>query len=255
MPRAAANFLSESRIRSRDFVRMTAMQSAARSQRQVFVTGGTGYLGSSLCRALLERGHRVRALVRPGSERRLPHGVEPVVSDPFDARSFAAEIPPCDTFVQLVGVKKPAPWKEREFRAIDRASAFASIDAAKAAGIAHFVYVSVAQPAPVMKSYVRVRAECEARIREADLVATIVRPWYVLGRGHRWPIVLAPMYALLERVPSTRAAALRLGLVTHAQMIATLVRSIEDPPRATRVLETEAIRSGGTHPASERHPR
>jgi len=225
---------------------MTAMQSAARSKRHVFVTGGTGYLGSSLCRALLERGHRVRALVRPGSERRLPQGVEAVVADPFDARSFSESVAPCDTFVQLVGVTKPAPWKEREFRAIDRASAFASIDSAKAAGVVHFVYVSVAQPAPVMKSYVRVRAECEARLREARLVATIVRPWYVIGRGHRWPIVLAPLYAVLERLPSTRASALRLGLVTHAQMLATLVRSIEDPPRATRVLETEVIRSDGT---------
>jgi uncharacterized protein YbjT (DUF2867 family) len=39
--------------------------------RQVFVTGGTGYLGGALLPALLARGHRVRALVRPGSEAKL----------------------------------------------------------------------------------------------------------------------------------------------------------------------------------------
>jgi hypothetical protein len=35
-----------------------------------------------------------------------------------------------------------------------------------------------------------------------------------------------------------------VGLVTHAQMVAMLASAIEDPPRATRVLETAAIRAG-----------
>jgi uncharacterized protein YbjT (DUF2867 family) len=209
----------------------------------VFITGATGYLGSALARELAARGHRVRALVRAGSERKLPSGVEAVVGDACDGATFASSVAGCDTFVQLVGTRKPAPWKEPSFRSVDRASAFAAIGAAKSAGVAHFVYVSVAQPAPVMQAYIRVRAECEARISEAGLVATILRPWYVVGRRHRWPLVLAPMYALLERLPATRESALRLGLVTHAQMLSALVAAVENPPAATRVLETAAIRA------------
>ncbi|MCH7666681.1 MAG: NmrA family NAD(P)-binding protein [Acidobacteria bacterium] len=34
----------------------------------VFVSGGTGYLGRHLIPALSRRGHKVRILVRPGSE-------------------------------------------------------------------------------------------------------------------------------------------------------------------------------------------
>src|SRR5512143_612939 len=45
---------------------------------EVFVAGGTGYIGSRLVPLLLSRGHRVRALARPGSERRLPPGCEVV---------------------------------------------------------------------------------------------------------------------------------------------------------------------------------
>ena len=45
------------------------------SPREIFLTGATGFLGSSLAAELLRRGHRVRALVRPGSESRVPAGM------------------------------------------------------------------------------------------------------------------------------------------------------------------------------------
>jgi uncharacterized protein YbjT (DUF2867 family) len=216
----------------------------AGSPRAVFITGGTGYIGSCLIAALLARGHRVRALLRPGSERKLRSSCEVVIGDALDADSFSARVAPADAFVQLVGVSKPSPWKSGQFRAVDRASALAGIEAAQAARVPHFVYVSVAQPAPVMQAYVHVRAECEARIREAGLVATIVRPWYVLGPGHRWPLALLPVYKVLEAIPSTRERAVRLGLVTLERMITTLVWAIENPPERTRVLETREIRAG-----------
>jgi dihydroflavonol-4-reductase len=43
---------------------------------KVLVTGSTGFIGSSLCRALLERGHAVRAFHRPSSKLRLLDGLE-----------------------------------------------------------------------------------------------------------------------------------------------------------------------------------
>jgi uncharacterized protein YbjT (DUF2867 family) len=52
--------------------------------RRVFITGGTGYLGRALAARLLERGHEVRALVRRGSESKLPRGCEAVTGDPLD---------------------------------------------------------------------------------------------------------------------------------------------------------------------------
>ena len=73
---------------------------------------------------------------------------------------------------------------------------------------------------------------------------TIVRPWYVLGPGHRWPYVLLPMYWLFERLPSTRDGARRLGLVTLAQMTQTLASAVENPSIGARFVEVPQIRSG-----------
>ncbi|HEY6146291.1 MAG TPA: NAD(P)H-binding protein [Thermoanaerobaculia bacterium] len=217
--------------------------SANGSPRRVFVSGGTGYVGSRLIPRLLERGHRVRALVRPGSESKLPSGSEPVVGDALRAETFSGRVAPCDTFVQLVGVAHPSPAKAAQFRSIDLASARAAGEAASAAKVAHFVYVSVAQPAPAMKEYVAARAEGEAFLTSLELDATFLRPWYVLGPGHRWPYLLLPGYWLFERLPPTREGARRLGLVTLAQMVSALVAAVENPARGIRIVDVPGIRA------------
>src|SRR5207253_9620338 len=129
---------------------------------------------------------------REGSESKLPEGCEAVEGDPLDESSFAGRVAPSETFVQLVGVARPSPAKARQFREIDLVSGRAAVAAARAAGVSHFVYVSVAQPAPVMKAYWKVRGEVEAALRESGVHATVLRPWYVLGPGHRWPHLLQP---------------------------------------------------------------
>jgi uncharacterized protein YbjT (DUF2867 family) len=212
-------------------------------RRRVFITGGTGYLGRALIPLLVERGHEVRALVRRGSESKLPAGCEAVAGDPLDVSSFKESVAPSDTFVQLVGVPRPSPAKARQFREIDLVSGRASVRAARAAGVSHFVYVSVAQPAPVMKAYQEVRAEVEAALKSSGVPATVLRPWYVLGPGHRWPYLLKPFYYVCECLPSTRETALRLGFVTHAQMTAALLRAVEDPAPDFRLLDVPDIRA------------
>lgn len=212
-------------------------------RRCVFVAGGTGYIGRSLIPRLLARGHEVRALVRPGSEKKLPAGCNPVVGDALAEETYASQISPADTFVQLVGVAHPSPAKAAEFKRIDLPAGLGAVKAAKAGGIRHFVYVSVAHPAPLMHAYIEVRAECEAAIESAGLDATILRPWYVLGPGHRWPHLLLPMYKLAELFPQIREATRRLGLVTLEQMLSALTFAVENPTEGRRVFSVGEIRS------------
>ncbi len=115
----------------------------------------------------------------------LPTSAVPIIGDALDASTYVDGVAPADTFVHLVGTPHPNPSKAREFRAVDLASVGAAIDAATHAGVAHFVYVSVAHPAPVMRAYIAVRQEGEGRVRASGISATILRPWYVLGPGHR----------------------------------------------------------------------
>ena len=202
-------------------------------------------MGRRLIPALAARGHSVRALVRPESQAKLPHGAKAAIGNALHASSFAALIPPADTLVQLVGVPHPSPAKALQFREIDLVAARAGIDAARQAGIRHFVYVSVAHPAPVMQAFIETRREAEEYLRESGLVATVLRPWYVLGPGHLWPYLLVPFYAVCERWGKWQEGARRLGLVSLKEMIAALVWAVENPPGQSRVLGVPEIRATG----------
>jgi uncharacterized protein YbjT (DUF2867 family) len=213
---------------------------------EVFVTGASGYIGRSLIEALHARSHGVRALVRLGSEKRLPRGAVPVLGNALDAVSYRNAVTPADTFVHLVGTPHPSPAKAKQFREVDLVSIRAAVDAAVHAKVRHFVYLSVAHPAPVMAAYIEVRKAGEALVAASGMAATFVRPWYVLGPGHRWPLLVLPAYWLMKRLPATRETAMRLGLVTLEQLVGALVQAVERPPADVRVLNVPDIRASIT---------
>ena len=107
--------------------------------------------------------------------------------------------------------------------------------------------VGVSHPSPAKAALFR-----EALIRQSGLNATILRPWYVLGPGHRWPIVLLPLYWVFGRLPASRETAHRLGLVTLGQMIQALAAAIEapppppPPPQGVRIISVPEIRATRT---------
>lgn len=210
----------------------------------VFITGGTGYIGSRVIPALIARGHTVRALVRPGSEKKLPEGALPILGNALNAATFARYLAPSDTFLQLVGVAHPSPSKAEEFQKIDLVSIRESVKAIEASTIRHFIYLSVAHPAPAMKAYVAVREEGERLIRATNVPATFVRPWYVLGPGHWWPYAILPMYWIWGAFPSQRETARRLYPVKLAQVVSAIVDAVEQPPSGVRVIEAPEMRGG-----------
>ena len=199
-------------------------------------------MGRSLIAKLLARGHSVRAVVRESSRHKIPAGCNSIIGDALDERSYAKHVTGCDAFVHLIGVAHPSPAKAAEFQRIDLVSIQGAVAAAAKAGIPRFVYVSVAHPAPVMKDYIAVRSRGEEMIRSAGLSATILRPWYVLGPGHRWPALLIPAYWVMERLPNTRETAWRLGLVSLSHMVAALVNAVENTASSVRIMEVPEIR-------------
>ena len=211
-------------------------------KRKIFITGGTGYLGSRLIPMLAQRGHDVRALTRKNSTGKLPEGATVCFGDALEMNSYTEQVRGTDTFIHLIGVAHPNPAKAKQFREIDLVSAQVAVAAARDAGVKHFIYLSVAQPAPIMHEYIAERAECETLIRASGMAGTFVRPFYVLGPGHRWPYLVLPICWVCALIPATREGARRLAPVTLPQTLASLVWAVENPADPEQILDASRIR-------------
>ncbi len=211
----------------------------------VFITGGTGYIGTRLIKALLADGNfHIKALTRKGSENKLPKGCEIIYADALNADSYKNSIAPAAIFVHLIGVAHPSPAKAEQFRKIDLISVQQAAKAAATAGIKHFIYLSVAMyPTTIMKDYQEVRARGETILLQQHFTCSFIRPWYVLGPGHWWPLLLKPFYWLAKFIPSKREAAKQLGTVTIKQMIETIVYAIKNQPPVNTVYDVSKIKT------------
>jgi uncharacterized protein YbjT (DUF2867 family) len=210
----------------------------------IFITGGTGYIGSCLIPKLLKRGYPVKVLTRGNRINLLPEGCEIVTGNALDADSYKNEINPAEIFIHLVGVPHPSPAKKALFKSVDLVSIKEAVKAAEYAGKKHFIYLSVAQyPTSVMKDFQQVRAEGEQLLIDSGMDSTFVRPWYVLGPGHWWPLLLKPFYFIAKLFPKTREAALKLDTVTISQMINTLIYAVEHPAKGITAFEVQDIKS------------
>jgi uncharacterized protein YbjT (DUF2867 family) len=113
---------------------MTTIQS-------VLVTGATGQQGGAVARALLSRGHRVKALTRKpdsdGARQLAAAGAEIVAGDLGDSASVVEAASDVDTMF-LMGNSYEAGIEAETRQGIIAA------DAAKAAGVGHLIYSSVA---------------------------------------------------------------------------------------------------------------
>ena len=107
----------------------------------VLVTGATGKQGGAVVEALLTRGHQVRALTRnPASsaaKRLREQGVEIAVGDFTDHDSLVRAARGADAVYAMSTPYEQGAEKET-------AQGITITDAAKAAGVAHFIYSSVA---------------------------------------------------------------------------------------------------------------
>ena len=174
--------------------------------KNIFITGGTGYIGSRLIKALLKEGNfHISALVRKGSENKLPAGCEIIFGDALNADSYKKNIKAGSIFVHLIGVAHPSPSKKEQFKKIDFLSIQEAVKAAREATVSHFIYLSVSQyPTRIMKDYQEIRAEGESLLLRSNLKTSFIRPWYVLGPGHWWPLLLKPFFFIAKFIPTKK---------------------------------------------------
>jgi uncharacterized protein YbjT (DUF2867 family) len=150
----------------------------------VAIAGGHGQVARRLARLLVERGDRVRGLIRnpEHADDLRADGSEPVLCDleAVAASTVAEAIAGADAVVFAAGAG-PGSGAERKFT-MDRDGAIKLLEAASAAGAQRYVIVSsVGAESPpdddeVFSAYLRAKAEADTAVMASDRDWTVVRP-------------------------------------------------------------------------------
>lgn len=147
----------------------------------ILVVGGSGDLGSRVVRRLHDAGREIRCLVRAGTDAEWMRtlGVEVVRGDLTDHVSLPAACEGAKNVVAsatavgrvLNGAKKPG------IREVDQIGMSALVEAAQAAGVERFVYVSYAGvDASLGMPLERAKAAIESQLARSPMRRVVVRP-------------------------------------------------------------------------------
>ena len=210
----------------------------------IFITGGTGYIGKRLIKTLIaEKRYTIHALVRIGGKKKLPSGCEIVLGDALDAETYKKLIPQNCTFIHLVGVSHPSPAKKNQFKKVDLVSVEEAVKAATYSNTRHFIYLSVSQfPSSIMHKYQQTRRQGEKLLKASGIPCTFLRPWYVLGPGHWWPIIFQPLFFVGKMIKVFRKTIEQREFITIRQMIAALKIAIKNAPMFAMAMEIEDMK-------------
>jgi uncharacterized protein YbjT (DUF2867 family) len=147
------------------------------------VAGATGNVGGGVCERLRELGKPVRALVRETSDtdrvQRLGKlGADVVRGELRDPPSLAQACAGARTVIS--GVTTITSLGTDSITAVDRDGQIALVEAARAAGVGHFIYVSYTRNIETDDPLTHAKRAVEEHLRSSGLGYTILRPSYFM---------------------------------------------------------------------------
>jgi uncharacterized protein YbjT (DUF2867 family) len=206
----------------------------------ILLTGGTGFIGRSLTRQLVEAGHQVRLLLRPSPRTpRLPTGVpvEVAVSSLDDVRGLRAAMKDVEAVYHLVGGE--GEGGRANLQVVDIDGTRNVCQAAAEARVGHFFYLSHlgadrASGFPVLKA----KGIAEEYIRKSGVPYTILRGSMLFGPEDEFTTGLAMLLAAAPGILPLPSKGLSLVQPLWVEDAVTcLLWALDNPEMLNRTLE------------------
>ena len=147
----------------------------------IVVTGGTGFVGQEVCRALRAEGLPVRALARTPPSK-LPEGVEFFAADVTQPDSLRRAFHQAQAVIHTVGIIHES--RNQTFARVHQEGTAHVVAAARAAAVPRMVYLSALGTRPhAVSQYHQTKWGAEEIVRNSGLASTIFRPSLIYGKG------------------------------------------------------------------------
>lgn len=153
---------------------------------KVLLTGGTGFVGTELRKALRNEGHEVRLLVRPHSTGSAAIGgdYEIAYGDVLDTNACLRACEDCEAVVHLVGIIREYVSRGITFDELHSTATRNLVEAATRQGVKRFVHMSALGVREGAASrYHKTKLAAEEMVKASPLRWTIFRPSVIFGRG------------------------------------------------------------------------
>lgn len=207
----------------------------------ILVTGGNGFVGPKIVRALRERDLPVRALVRRPGDRSAATlaawGSELVQGDMTDAESLRRATEGAEVVVHLVAIRQGS---DDDFRQVMEQGTRDLVAAAKDAGVRRFVLMSALGTSEETKDlvpYYRAKWEMEQTVQGSGVEHVVFRPSFVFaGDGG-----ILPTFTKLARIapvtPIIGSGTQRIQPIWIDDVAAYFAAGVDKPEAANRIFE------------------
>ncbi len=142
---------------------------------KVFLTGGTGFVGTEILQELIKNKYHVKVLMHNKKPRIRDKLIETVSGD------MADHMKGCDVIMHLAGIIREVPWKGMTYDKVHIDMTKNLIDAAKLNRIKRFVYMSANGIKTNGTRYQKTKLEAERIVKNSGLTYTIFRPSIIFG--------------------------------------------------------------------------
>ena len=205
----------------------------------ILVTGGTGFVGGHVVRALRDAGRRVRVLVRdPGAAGELEAlGCELVEGDMTEPETLGRALDGVACVVHLVAIRQ---GKDEQFERIMSRGTRDLVDAARGAGVGRFVHMSALGTNERTKDlvpYYRAKWEMEQAVQGSGLPYVVFRPSFVFGADGGILPTFRRIARLAPVTPITGSGEQRIQPIWVDDVAAYFARAVELEDATNRTFE------------------
>ena len=205
----------------------------------ILVTGGTGFVGPKVVRALRDRDLSVRCLVRrPEQASNLAAlGCDLAKGDVTDAASLADAATGCDCVVHLVAIRQGRP---EQFQRVMVDGTRNLVAAAEKAGVRRFVLMSALGTTEDTKDlvpYYRSKWAEEHDVKGAAFEYVIFRPSFIFGRDGGILPTFRKLARLTPVTPIVGPGRQRIQPIWVDDVGAYFARAVDEPAATNRTFE------------------